>query len=105
MALNDEFLREVETLQTTKDRLFMVLEQNQRLERENMTLKLDMERKPRSNSPMVTPRNKREKIAAEQQTLQDLLLAEEKEKMETQEELRRASQQLVSVRSERISLQ
>ena len=49
--------------------MFVVLEQNQRLERENMTLKLDMESKPRSNSPMVTPRNKRERIAAEQQTL------------------------------------
>ena len=49
--------------------MFKVLEQNQRLERENMSLKLDMESKPRSNSPMVTPRNKRERIAAEQQTL------------------------------------
>ena len=45
--------------------MFIVLEQNQRLERENMSLKQDLEELPKSNSPIITPKNKREKLAAD----------------------------------------
>ena len=45
--------------------MFTILEVNQRLERENKTLKQDLEQLNSNDSQMITPRNKREKYAAE----------------------------------------